>query len=493
LGFMPLKAGKVVPIAHYDCLLPGGPHAEYFDHGGDAVVDQPGHFLRPIGMASRANPYETRGKQAGQKRGGRGGASGGGGDEGSGNTLAVYPVDNSKKDSVLDGIKASIARLKKDPSAIEWSGGIRERTGFLWVPRPLMGLVLNQSGNEVAGERLLIGSAGPPALQERIKKYFDEFRGEIVSPPGTVNLSDLPTKLDGVKGPEPWKYLLFLAARAAREQQMRVTVLKFEHNKLDKHTLFFGIQKLFPELSQVSLLGNDKLHPVLDQLAGGKSPFGPATVISWDGQIDTGLQHPTYEGWNSRIDFEDLSPLSLPAPKLLPVGRVMERVLSVRGAPRFDAFPLLNFNTGQPIEAFLAGFFDVAWHSMGSIGEFYFPDATFALTVDAAPATAQIAKVFGPVDGNLLGMSPMRVVAGRDEIVGLHFEIFKAGFYARPVELEFAINTEDLGLVVVRGVFQLSFDEKSVLAFDRSFMVLARSDVCAILSDHLFVREVPTL
>jgi hypothetical protein len=168
----------------------------------------------------------------------------------------------------------------------------------------------------------------------------------------------------------------------------------------------------------------------------------------------------------------------------------MKRFASGRGVPLLDDFPLLDFDTDEPLGGFLAGFFNVAWRSMGRIGEFYFPDATFALTVDAAPATAQIARVFGPVDGNLLGRSPMRVVAGRDEIVALHLEIFKSGFYAKPGELTLAINTEDLGLVVVRGVFKLSFHEKSLLAFDRSFMVVGRGDACAILNDHLFVREV---
>jgi hypothetical protein len=266
-------------------------------------------------MPPKANPYATSGKPAGQKKGGGGGGrdgggrgDGGGGEAGKDVVLAVYPVENTKKESILDGIKESITKRNKDPSAIEWSGDIRDRTGFLIVPRPLASFVLNLNGNEIGGARLLIGSAGPPPIQEKLKRFFDDHRSEIICPPATVDLSDLQQRLEGVRGPEPWKYLLFLAARAAREQQMSISILKFENNNLDKHAFFFGINKFFPELSQVSLRGNEKLRQVLGEFAGDKNPFGATITFSWDGQIDAPHGPAAYVGWNSRIEFAPLSP-----------------------------------------------------------------------------------------------------------------------------------------------------------------------------------------
>jgi hypothetical protein len=405
--------------------------------------------------------------------------------------FAVYPVEPLKKDSVLSGIKSSISKNGKDPSAIDWSGEIRDHTGFLKVPRVLANFVMNQSGEEVGGTSLLIGFAGPALFHERVKRYFDDHRGEIVTPPSTINLSNLPTKLETVKSPEPWKYLLFLAARAAQEQHMSVTMLRFENNNLDKPSIFLGINRLFPELSHVSLRGNDKLRGPLEGLTGEKNPFGPMTTISWDGGVTAEQHLVAFAGWNTRVEFERPNPVVLPESPLADADdEIIEQLPSARGAPKFEDFPLLNFDDSEPLGACLKGFFDAAWHSIGRIGEFYLPDATFAVTVDAAPATAQIVRVFGPVDGNLLGQAPMHVVAGTDNIIRLHLAIFKSGFYARPGELVRAITAEDLGLVVVRGVFTLSFDEKSILAFDRSFTIFGGAGACAILNDHLFVREV---
>jgi hypothetical protein len=416
-----------------------------------------------------------------------------------GNFFAAYPVETSMKDLLMQWIKAYLTKRKTDGNGIEWQQGpLDGKVALANVPgKP--GKVFNALGDikgpfpEDRRSTNYLFSPVDMQSKDRIKQFVEQHLPGPLFENGVLNVSDLATNcgqpaIEFAKNPNPLTYLLFMCAVRCREQGLQVHSIKCENNKLTGTRSFQPVKRFFPELRQISLAGND---PTTIQKDKNWKLCFPDVEVSFEGITElSGGQ--IYRGWGSRIVF-DPGPYEVTIPLTLPdVGARIEMLASQRQPLSLDGFPRLRFDAENSIvDRFLSSLFEIGARNMRDIGQFYWPTALFSITVDVCDPSSQMARVFGEFDGNLLraqaDVAPG--VAGRDAIVRKYFDLFRSGFYARPTAASVSVKAPEFGTFVIRGVFALSFDEKSVLGFHRSLVVLEKPDGCAILNDHLFIHE----
>jgi hypothetical protein len=416
-----------------------------------------------------------------------------------GNFFAAYPVEPQTKDLLMQWIKAYLAKRKVDAAGLDWMRGpIESKIALASVPgKPSR--VFNCLGElkepfpEDRKHTNYIFAAVDMDNKDRLKDFVERgIPGELFEN-GVLNLSGLADKLgppviDFSKRPATLAYLLFLCAVRCGEQHLQVVDLRCEENKLNTTHAFQAVGRFFPELRRVSLAENDMA--AIQKNSRWQTCFGDIEV-TFEG-FAGGAGQGEYQGWGSRLVY-DHGPFAVTIPVHLPdVGESIAIQPSQRTVRTLDSFPPLEFNPNESrLDLFFSSFFEYGARRMREIGQFYWPSAVFSITLDSCSPSSQMARVFGAMDGNLLRAEDdtAQVVVGREKIVAKFFELFRSGFYARPTTMATSVKAHGIGSFVIRGAFALSFDEKSVLGFHRSLVLLSDGNGYAVLNDHLFIHE----
>jgi hypothetical protein len=456
--------------------------------------------------AGAVNPYQLAGKGAGQK-GGQRNQQINDRDEGDGTTrkhrgnfVAVYPVEPQTKEMVMQWIQNYLTKRKVDSNSIEWQQGPIEGKVAIATIQGKPGRVFNclaelkEPFPEDRKKTNYLFSPADLTTKLRLKQFAERGIPGPLFENGVLNLSDLGAQLgqppiDFVKNPIPLEFLMFLCAVQCAERGLLVHSLKCENNELTSTRSFMAARRFFPDLRRVSLSGNNTTPIQKDQR--WKNCFGDVEV-SFEGIGDLDATG-EYRGWGSRVVYET-GPLPVTIQHTLPeIGTPIERQEPRETPLTLDSFPALHFDVrSSRLNLFLASLFEIGNKNMRDIGQFYWPSAVFSITLDSCSPTSQMARVFSEFDGNLLYAKEdqVHVVVGREQIVAKFFDLFRSGFYARPTTMAVSVKAHAIGSFLIRGVFTLSFDEKSVLGFHRTLVILEAGDGYAILNEHLFIHEI---